>query len=367
MENAIVKERIMALVDSMLESRSQSDAWLFPSDWISDGYSLGDYHTGSNILAWYVLQSFSRILGEVYGEREKARELAEIAEKVRKDLDRLAIVQGPFGPQYIEGVNKDGKAPCLGHDGEESDTTLAPLYGLYGYDSLPFKNYTRFALSSHNAFYVPETRGLRWHTDRKTDSSFPGYITGFANVVDEESMNGENGYLTEIRKLTDVDGSIWWWPYPKGAKYGEVERCFHCGKSGWASGVFVSLFISEILGVKFDACSKVLSLRPFSPSSSFTWEGCRFGSFLFNLSYERKDDAVRVDVENLNPMEVHLKLEVILPDQRAGSTVFIDGTEAKKSVPCGTFLGRPVVVIENGLKERESRDFEIRFSEASTV
>jgi hypothetical protein len=40
-------------------------------------------------------------------------------------------------------------------------------------------------------------------------NTFPGYVTGAANVIDKKSCDGPNGYFTPIRQLTDLDGSIW--------------------------------------------------------------------------------------------------------------------------------------------------------------
>ena len=96
------------------------------------------------------------------------------------------------------------------HDGEESDTTLLPIYGYASYDDLKYKNYTRFALTESNLFYSPQSKGIKWRSlkeEERADATFPGYITGFANITNEEQMNGKQGYMTRIR-YTDCAG-LW--------------------------------------------------------------------------------------------------------------------------------------------------------------
>ncbi|MDR2402748.1 MAG: hypothetical protein LBD78_01820 [Spirochaetaceae bacterium] len=74
------------------------------------------------------------------------------------------------------------------------------------------------------------------------------YVTGAANVIDKESYSGPKGYFTPIRQLTDLDGSIWWWPYPFDAKdHGNMKRA--PGKCGWASGALLGLIIHDWFGI----------------------------------------------------------------------------------------------------------------------
>ena len=51
------------------------------------------------------------------------------------------VISGPFGPQFIEGDFRDGHAPQMISDGEESDTTLMPYYGFLPYDDATYLNY----------------------------------------------------------------------------------------------------------------------------------------------------------------------------------------------------------------------------------
>jgi hypothetical protein len=376
--NKHVKEAIVNILNQLINSRENKDIWLFPSVWISDGCSIGDYHTGSNLLAWHAFKYFARVLEEVYGEHDAARDFTSIAGEIKAAIEKNNIIDGPFGRQYIEGVNNTEKmnrtladtenhkqiygrnglqyldflnsserVPCMVQDGEESDTTLMPIYGFLEYDDPCYKNYTRFAVSESNLFYIPETKGILW--EDYTDATFPGYITGFTNVIDKETMNGEKGYMTEIRRLTDVDGSIWWWPYDKGSKYGEVLRNNFCGKCAWASGVFVGLFVAEILGIKYDAPSKTLSFRPFSPSSGFSWEDFRFGRSIFSINYLRNQDAITVSVTNKNDYSIRLDLEIVVAKGAEIGDIYLNDKQNQQLFEKGHFLDRGTVKISENL------------------
>jgi hypothetical protein len=154
----------------------------------------------------------------------------------------------------------------------------------------------QFTMSRSNPTYNPESRGMQWGD--KAAATSPGYMNGMGLIVDGASLSGGEGYLTEIRKLTDLDGSLWWWPYYNGAAYGDIVRHHNCGKCGWASGVFVAMFVSEILGVAFDAPTRTLRFRPFSPSSSFRWDDFRLGSGRFSAGLMRAPTRVEATLTN---------------------------------------------------------------------
>ena len=233
------------------------------------------------------------------------------------------------------------------HEGEESDTTLIPIYGYATYDSATYKNYTRFAASPHNTAYNPATRCISWGIP----ATFPGYITAFANVVDAGSMSGAEGYLTEIRRHTDVDGSIWWWPYAAGHAYGDVHRKDadpdYPGKCGWGSGVWVMLFVGEILGLRYDAPARRLSFRPFSPSGDFRWDDFRLGAGHFSVAFAHKAGEITIQVANYNAYGVTLALEVPLGDGFEFHRVLVGDGQAQPET--GRFLDRPTVRLERQL------------------
>jgi len=168
------------------------------------------------------------------------------------------------------------------------------------YDDPVYKNYTRFGLSKHNKFYCPVSKGILW--EKCTDSTFPGYITGAANVVDQETYNGTHGYFSVIRKLADHDGSVWWWPYPSGAKdQSDMKRI--PGKCGWASGAFIALMIHDWFGLRYDAPNKVLRFFPLD-FLNFDWKNAPLGSGRFDISHYDGAYSVR----NCNYFTVQLEV-----------------------------------------------------------
>ena len=127
--------------------------------WISDAYSLGAHHTGSNITVWKAFSSLGRIAGEVFGEKRVMRSYQETADRIHAAIQKDMTVEGPFGKQYIEGISgveadaktrttlplsyykkpfidgglqfltdvMDGQnIDLMMHDGEESDTPFCP-------------------------------------------------------------------------------------------------------------------------------------------------------------------------------------------------------------------------------------------------
>ncbi|WP_060861138.1 hypothetical protein [Paenibacillus riograndensis] len=332
-----IHESICSLLEATLLTRQEEDPWLFPSVWLSDAYSLGDYHTGSNVIAWTAFVHYARIAEEVFGDTARAERYRTIAGRIRADLERLATAEGPFGLQYAEGISSsgdklkdnagkytgkyadfgmqfignltaEGQINLLHHDGEESDTILMPLYGYTSYDNETYRHYMQFSLSPHNPTYNPESKGIQWGDH--SACTFPGYMSGMGMITDADSLSGEDGYLTRIRQLTDADGSLWWWPYNNGAAYGDVVRHNNCGKCGWASGVFAGLFVSEILGLAYDASARQLSFRPLSPSSSFTWEHVKLGSGSFSVAYRKTDSSVEASIQNLCTKTVTVCVEL---------------------------------------------------------
>lgn len=390
-KNLYLKFRIREILDKVLNSKHK-DAWLFPSDWISDGPSMGDYHTGSNVLAWYCFRSMSKIMDEVYADEFTAKQYAEIAKKIKADIEKHNVIESVFGPQYIEGVDADGSVPYMVHDGEESDVTLMPVYGYTTFDDPRYKNFARFALTEHNKYYVPEIKGVRWDNFQEmmeaavrgkfkqkgfnwdeyfkthpyiSSATFPAFITGLASITNENEMNGENGYMTTIKQLTDMDGSIWWWPYPgreDNPKYGHPLRFYTAGKSGWASGVFAALFVSEILGIKYDGSTRKLHFRPFSPSSDFAWNHLRIGSGCFSVNYKRQENQVSVGIKNNNQFQVTAEYNIILDTDAKPEEITLSGAKYTGDIGYGKFLGKTTIKITTTLNKEDEKNFKVAYS-----
>jgi len=325
------------LLDQMIASRKDSDVWLFPTRYISDGAVEGDYHTGTNVVAWRALKAYSRLCGDVFSDAQSARRYSEIADKVHEELLRKTVIDGPFGKQFIEAVDKDGRPPRLISDGEESDTTLMPFYGFLPYDDDLYRNYMRFSMSPHNLVYQPKVRAITWSGSPATPlpdrvpSTAPGYMKGIVIGNDAPSLYGQHGYYSEVRRITDADGSIFWWPYgwnsnPPQWDYERPVRMAVPGKSGWFAGVHTALFISRFLGVDYDAPSRTLAFAP-SPllGKRFAWNGFQMGSGRFSVSYEREGSSVVAVVTEEGAQDCRLDLVLPVEGFGAGPAATIDG------------------------------------------
>lgn len=377
LDNPQVGAKAQDLLEQTLALRASDDPWLFPSIWISDAYSLGEYHTGSNIIAWVAFESFGRIVEEVYADSSLGRRYRLIAQNIRNAIEEHCVVEGPLGPQYLEGIClsegdktkmdarryegayndlgmqfihslvQDGKVNLMHHDGEESDTILIPVYNYAPYDHAYYRQYMQFSLSAANPVYNAESRGIQWGPF--SACTFPGYMSGMGMIVDAEDLNGKEGRLTEVRRLTDVDGSLWWWPYGNGAKYGDVMRHNNCGKCGWASGVFASIFVSEILGLAADAPTSTLRFRPFSPASSFSWGDARIGTFLVDAVYEREGSLTSASVTNHSSIGIRTVIELPYRGKVESTNIFLDNTPFEVPVGAGAWNSFNTVIVDTEL------------------
>jgi hypothetical protein len=338
-----LKQKWAALIEQMIASRTDESVWLFPSRFISDGALEGDYHAGSNVVAWRALKSYARLLQEVFADATRARRYTDAAERVREAILAKTVIDGPFGKQFIEAVNKDGKPPHMISDGEESDTTLIPFYGLLPYDNDIFLNYMRFSMSAHNGAYQPKVRAITWSTtpsvplENRVPSTAPGYMKGIVLGNDQESLFGKHGYYTEVRRITDADGSVFWWPFgwnsnPPQWDYDKPVRLSVPGKAGWFAGVHTAVFVSRFLGITYDAPARTLKFAP-SPllGERFQWNDFTMGNDRFSVSYEREGAAVRVSATNRSGNACRLELIVPIGGIGESAVLTVDGKQRTKS------------------------------------
>jgi len=331
------------LLDQMIGSRKVENVWLFPTAYISDGAVEGDFHTGSNVVAWRALKAYARLLADVFGDAQGARRYSEIADKVHEALLKKTVVDGPFGRQFIEAVDKNGQPPRMISDGEESDTTLMPFYGFLPYDHEVYRNYMRFSMSPHNQVYQPKVRAITWSGSPATPladrvpSTAPGYMKSIALGDDADSLFGQNGYYAEVRRITDADGSVFWWPYgwnsnPPKWDYDKPIRQAVPGKAGWFAGVHTAVFISRFLGVDYDAPNRTLKFAP-SPllGKRFAWSGFQMGKDRFSVSYAREGASVRASVTGEGGQNTRLDLILPVDGFGDGPQVTIDGKQQKAS------------------------------------
>ncbi|BBN98047.1 glycoside hydrolase [Sporolactobacillus terrae] len=324
------------IVDTILTQRTADEPMLFTSVWISDAFALGKYHTGSNLCMWKACEGLSQLY-QGLTETKLAAKYRTIAAKIKDAILENMTIEGPFGEQFLEGIGdkekgcyevkhyqkpiveqgliflsdviQNGKIQLLMHDGEESDTTLIPFYGFLEKDHPLYTQTLRFAASSANPTYSEEIQGITWGLE--SGATFPGFTTVLMSALNDSAMFEQR--IQELVQLADLDGSWWWWPYKLGARHGEVVRNFGCGKCGWASGIFVSLFVTQYLGLRLQ--HSVLTVTP-ADDVTYTWNDLHLGSAFVDVSCmhhqitvtNRKSEPQVVRLKINNPADTGLSL-----------------------------------------------------------
>jgi len=295
-----IKERAVEILSQVLMSK-QGVEMLFPSLYYSDGEARGDFHTGSNIAAWYAFKSIARIVRDAYGDTKLSEHWHDISEQIYKAIETRCVGESDFGKRFFEGSNHDGSF-VPGHDGEESETTLLPFYEFCSSDDDRIRNHAKAAMSDDNPLYARDLDAIWWYNTSWNSATFPSWITALASAGNETELNHRLGRVVQ---LLDFDGSVWWWPYRYGSKdsrhplRGDVAK-----KCGWGAGVFFCKFVNDVLGISFDAPTGKISLAPFSPWNHFRWKGLRIGTHRFDIEYISRKDQTSISFRNRNATSV---------------------------------------------------------------
>jgi hypothetical protein len=325
------------ILEQVLASRLE-EVYLFPSIYVSDGESRGDYHTGSNIFVWKAMTCLSRLAGEVYSKPESAKIWQTNARLIHDAILKNCVVEDSAGPRFVEAAMQD-HTRISGHDGEESDVTLAAVYGFCAPEDAAYLNAASYAISAANPYAIEELEGIWWYAHGKWSSAtFPGWITALASSANEAEMTR---HLERIRTLTDADGSFWWWPYPHTDAPNVSMPLRTNSKCGWAAGTFASYFLRHVLGLSIDVPQQALTFSPFAPWSEFNWRNARLGSMLFDCISQDREGVKSLEIRNHQRTSMRITLRLILPP----------GTEAVHAVatPGGSAntgpdrYGRPTV------------------------
>lgn len=321
------------------------ELYLFPSKMLWDGPSPGDYNTGANIMAWLAFNGMASIAADVYGRNDLADRWRDVAARIRRDIYRVCIGPGPLGPRFYEGANKDGSfAP--GHNGEEAFTTMAPFFGFCDADEPALIRHARLAFTKANPLYAPAVNGIWWNSNSfGNGTTMPGQIALLAAIENEQELLAG---LEQLRKLVDLDGALWWWPYrypctdsrmvERRGQPADVSKC------GYAASVFAAVFLTNVLGVYTDVPARQVRFRPLVPWPSFEWAEMRLGPAAFSIRYERKKSSITAHLVNLNAIEYDAALELTAPAGKmvAGSqTAGIHGP----AIESRTRFGRASVLV----------------------
>jgi hypothetical protein len=313
----------VAILEQVLASRRE-DVFLFPSIYVSDGESRGDFHTGSNIFLWRAFVAVARLAAEVFVREDLADQWSAHALRLRSAILANCIGKEGGNERFVEGSMQD-HTTISGHDGEESDVTLAAFYDFCAADDPHYLNAAKYAISSANPYAIAAVQGIWWYAHgRWSSATFPGWMTALASASSEAEMLER---LERIRTLTDGDGSFWWWPFPHDAPLGFDRPLRTNSKCGWAAGVYLALFTSRVLGLRPDGPRREITFSPFVPWDEFSWTGCRLGAIVCDVRYQRRDGLLLLTLRNRSSFPVQVHLRGILPEgTHPDGADLIDGT-----------------------------------------
>jgi hypothetical protein len=330
--------------------------------YISDGDARGDFHTGTNVQAWYAFHTMARLARNVYHDTYLADQWKLMASRIKEDILSYCVGTGPLGKQYWEGATYDHTF-IVGHCGESSDSSLMPFYGFCEADDPALIAHSRLGLTAQNPYYAKEIDGIWWYDGDATwqPATFPGWTTGFAGISNETELRNR---LEQIGRLADVDGSIWWWPYQYGAKdHREVQRM--AGKCAWGSAVYLCLFINNVLGLRVDIPEHRVAFRPFCPWNKFAWEGCRLGRGLFDVTYDRASDRLAAKLTNRNDVAFEATFELTLPEGATGPRGKVNGQETQR-MTAAKHYNRPSVQLVTSVAPNQAQVFEVSYENGRT-
>lgn len=318
----------------------QAEPFLFPSMFISNGEARGHFHTGSNVAAWFAFQGAARLAKEVYLLPDLARQWQDVAARIQGSLLETCRKTGALGLQFVEGVFEDGTF-VPGHDGEETDTTLMPFYGFCPPDTPELLRHAELALSPLNPYYAKSVDGIWWHNHGSfrpaTAPAWATALAGASNLADLQKR------LLRFQELTDVDGSLWWWPY----RYGEtqrhaVQRGNGATKCAWAAAAFLARFLETVLGCRADVPSRTFHCAPFFPWNSFRWQGLHLGAARFDFTYERTARSVQLEIKNANPhpYRAHIRISNF---ENANLQKIHDSQGRQLTTTASQYFGKPAL------------------------
>ena len=335
----------------------QGEPCLFPAKMIWDGPARGDYHTGSNIMAWLAFHGMAHLARHAYGEPTLADHWSATADQIKRAIYRHCVGDSRLGRRFFEGANADGTF-VPGHDSEEAFTTLAPFFGFCEADDPALVNHAKLAFTTDNPLYEPAVDGIWWEARGTTwaGTSMPGQMAMLAAITSEKDQQAR---LEQFRGLTDVDGSVWWWPYlyPCSDRLKVRRRDWpsDCSKCGYAAALYLCQFVNNLLGLHLDVPAGRVALRPFTPWPRFRWERSRLGRAMFDFCFQQDPGQMTGSIVNRNRQPYEGLIELTLPV--GAGPITRKPLEASNSVR----FNRPAVRMSSLIKPGETMTMEIAY------
>ena len=187
--------------------------------------------------------------------------------------------------------------------------------------------------------------------------TFPAWLVLIAGATTKEEMvTGINLW----KSMTDLDGSPWWWPYDVGQTDPSKVNRRRCNFEGgfcdvakvpYATSVFNTLLINNVIGLSADVQRKTFSFRPFSPWSSFEWKDGRIGNAFFDLKYSDDGSKITATITNRNKESYSGMIGLTVPENRILSN----------QMPTGKRYGRNYYQIEKILKPNQTEVITIQY------
>lgn len=347
------------LLDGLTAAHTGPDS-LYSTLYISDGPSRGDFHTGSNIVAWAALAACAGSLAGFVDEG-RATGAATLARQVRAAIQTRCVAElGSFGAGFVEGIYADGRGVAV-HDGEESDLTLASYYGFTDRDDPRVINHARWAWSSENPYYAEIAGGVDfWDWDDYNGVTYPGHAHQLAAARTPSELDSA---LDAIRRTTDADGSVWWWPFahdetdPTRVKRG-------LGKCGWVAGVVAARLMHDVFGIRRSWRTRSVDVTPYLPWSRFDWTDLPFGDGTLDVAVSCGSAEVQIRLANNTSAELAVQLEAPIPVGAMIEDIKFGGTNARyQSHVVNSYRGS-AVRMSGSLKPGSSTDLRVTLGTA---
>lgn len=297
--NTDLTDRLHGLYRYMLRHKHPQKA-LFSSHYGSDLPVFRRYDYGTNVKCVYALNYYADILKALEMDDAEPRALAKAAVA---DMAACMEGDGPFGRQITGGTNL---GPTEGfyisedvfyYGGEDSATCLAPVYGLYDFDYEPFVNLNRYARSLLITNYDPEYQTMR-ELHYGMNPSATGITLRLGGSLTKKEMAKS---LSILFDRLDESGSLFWWPRSSNKK-----RCLTRCSQG--QGAWVQQSQEQWLGLRMDAASSTLTVRPQGLLSAYSMKKGHVGGGVFTVQWSEDERETSFRIVNHGDKAVTLRL-----------------------------------------------------------